>query len=144
MYAMYAMYKVSFPFYFTFLIFLHFILLHFIYTILLNLFFSVVLTNFWITENTLKGEGSLFTLPAERVPLSDEHFSDFPPNLISGFMWMQITAEVPLNLYRTPPKTVRATIQNKFFNIYVYIYFYAVQIGSTILIVIILRWLTWR
>ena len=44
---------------------------------------------------------------------------------------MQIIAEVPLNLYRPPSKTVRATIQKKFFNIYVYIYFYAVQIGST-------------
>lgn len=45
---------------------------------------------------------------------------------------MQITAEVPLNLYRTPSKTVRATIQKKFFNIYVHIYFYAVQIGSRV------------
>ena len=121
---------IKFPFLLFWCIFRQFILLYFISAILLNLFFSVVLTIFWITEKTLKGEGSLFTLPAERVPLSDEHFSDFPPYLISGFMWMQITAEVPLYLYRTPSKTVRATIQKKFFNIYVYIYFYAVQIGS--------------
>lgn len=32
---------------------------------------------------------------------------------------MQIIAEVPLNLYRTPSKTVRATIQKKFL-IYTY------------------------
>ena len=43
---------------------------------------------------------------------------------------MPITAEVPLNLYRTPSKTVRATIQKNFLNIYKYIYFYAVQIGE--------------
>ena len=104
-----------------FLFFNNFFLLYFISAILFNLFFSVVLTNFWITENTLKGEGSLFTLPVERMPLSDEHFCDFPPYLISVFMWMQIIASVPLNLYRTPSKAVRATIQKKFFNIYIYV-----------------------
>ena len=46
---------------------------------------------------------------------------------------MQIIAEVPLNFYRTPSKTVRATTQKKFF-LKIYTYFYAVQIGEHVFV----------
>ena len=73
----------SLLFYFPYFSTFYFALFYFYYFTQFVLFccFDYFLNNRKRTERRGK-----FIYSAERVPLSDEHFSDFPPNLISGFM----------------------------------------------------------